>query len=156
MAISPLPRRTALSPRVLTVWLLKAVAVAALAVDAAIHAELAPDYDPYGAAISQGTLFRAEAAVACLAALLLLLAARRRAVWAFAFLVSASALGAVLLYSHVDVGTLGPLPNMYEPAWYPKKTATAIAEAVGTAAALAGFLATRPGLPTRLRRPPWR
>jgi len=28
--------------------------------------------------------------------------------------VAASALGAVLLYRYVDVGSLSPLPNMYE------------------------------------------
>ncbi|MGA5821713.1 hypothetical protein ACPC54_28080 [Kitasatospora sp. NPDC094028] len=143
MALDLLHRGTAFGPRLLTRWLLRTVTAAALAIDAAVHADLAPDYD-FGPGLTQGTLFRVEAAAACLAALLVLLAGRRFAVWAFAFLVSASALGAVLLYSHVDVGTLGPLPNMYDPVWYPKKTASAVAEAVGAAAALAGLLLTRP------------
>ncbi len=60
--------------------------------------------------------------------------------WALCVLVLASALGALLLYRYVDVGTLGPLPNMYEPAWFPKKTAAAFAEAVGLVTAFAGLL----------------
>jgi hypothetical protein len=131
--------RTAPWPSVVR-WALQLVTAAALAVDAFVHADLAPAYDLVGGNITQGTLFRLEAAVASLAALLVLIAGRRRSVWAFAFLVSLSALGAVLLYHSVDVGTLGPLPNMYEPIWFPKKTASAVAEAVGAATALAGLL----------------
>ncbi|MFE7308689.1 hypothetical protein ACFU8A_29755 [Streptomyces sp. NPDC057546] len=120
------------------------VTAAALAVNAYVHADLASAFDPVGQQISQGTLFRLEAAAASLAALLVLLLGRRRPVWVFAFLVSVSALGAVLLYRYVNVGTLGPLPNMYEPVWWPKKTASAIAEAVGAVTSLAGFLITGP------------
>ncbi|WUD70432.1 hypothetical protein OG937_01230 [Streptomyces sp. NBC_00510] len=117
---------------------------AALAVDAYVHADLAGPYDVVGRQISQGTLFRLEAAVASLAALLVLLFGRRRLVWMFAFLVSVSALGAVLLYGYVNVGALGPLPNMYEPYWGPKRTGSAIAEAVGAVTSLVGFLITGP------------
>ncbi|MET8748015.1 hypothetical protein [Streptomyces sp. NPDC004728] len=120
------------------------VTAAALAVNAYVHADLAPAFDPIGQRISQGTLFRLEAALASLAALLVLLLGRRRPVWVFAFLVSVSALGTVLLYRYVNVGTLGPLPNMYEPVWWPKKSASAIAEAVGAVTSLAGFLITGP------------
>jgi hypothetical protein len=138
------PHRTAISRRTVVRVLLQVVTAAALAVNAYVHAGLASAYDRVGQQISQGTLFRLEAAVASLAALLVLLLGRRRPVWAFAFLVSVSALGAVLLYRYVNVGTLGPLPNMYEPVWWPSKTASAIAEAVGAVAALVGFLITGP------------
>jgi hypothetical protein len=121
-------------------WLLALVTVAALAVDAFVHADLAPDYDAVRKTFSQGDLFRLEAALAALAALLLVVAHRRPVAWAFAFLVAAGGLGAVLLYRYVDVGTLGPLPDMYEPAWYPEKTASAVAEAVGAGTALLGLL----------------
>jgi hypothetical protein len=120
--------------------LLALVTAAALAVDAYVHADLAPAYDAVKVDVSQGGLFRAEAAAASLAALLLLVARRRRAAWAFAFLVAAAGIGAVLLYRYVDVGPLGPFPNMYEPVWYPEKTASAVAEAVGTGSALLGLL----------------
>lgn len=124
--------------------MLQVVTAAALAVDAYVHADLAGPYDVVGRQISQGTLFRLEAAVASLAALLVLLFGRRRLVWMFAFLVSVSALGAVLLYGYVNVGALGPLPNMYEPYWGPKRTGSAIAEAVGAVTSLVGFLITGP------------
>ena len=120
--------------------LLALVTAAALAVDAFVHADLAPSYDAAKVNLSQGELFRVEAAAAALAALLLLAAHRRPAAWAFAFLVAAGGIGAVLIYRYVDVGALGPLPNMYEPAWYPEKTASAIAEAVGAGTALLGLL----------------
>jgi hypothetical protein len=122
-------------------------------VDAYVHADLADAYDPVGANISQGTLFRVEAAVAALAALLVIVAWKRLSVRMFAFLVAASALGAVLLYRYVNVGALGPLPNMYEPAWFPEKAVSAVAEGVGTVAAAVGVLIARPFRPFRL---PWR
>ena len=130
-------RRTDVMTAVL--WLLRVVTAAALAVDAYIHADLAPSYDFTHASISQGTLFRAEAAAASLAALLLIVAGRRPLVWAFAFLVAAAGIAAVLLYRYVDVGAFGPFPNMYEPVWYAEKSRSAIAEAIGTVTALAGF-----------------
>jgi hypothetical protein len=121
-------------------WLLRLVTAAALAVDAYVHADLAPTYDFTNATISQGELFRIEAGAASLAALLLIVLGRRRLVWAFAFVVAAGGLFAVLLYRYVDVGAFGPFANMYEPFWYAEKTHSAIAEGIGTGTALIGFL----------------
>jgi hypothetical protein len=60
---------------------------------------------------------------------------------------SALALGAVLLYRYVDVGSLGPLPDMYEDTWQvPGKLLSAYAE--GAAVLLAGV-----GLLSHRRRP---
>ncbi|GAA2740281.1 hypothetical protein [Kitasatospora cinereorecta] len=122
-------------------WLLRLLTAAGLAVDAYVHADLAGRYDLVGGDISQGTLFRLEAAVASFAALLILLIANR-ITWAIAFLVAASALGAILLYFYVDVGRIGPLPNMYEPLWYSQKTTATVAEGVAAAAALTGLVVT--------------
>lgn len=118
---------------------LRVLTAAGLAVDAYIHADLAGAYDPVRNSISQGTLFRIEAGAAAFAALLILVTAHRAA-WALAFLTAASALGAILLYRYVNVGNLGPLPNMYEPVWFAKKSTAAVAEAAATAAALAGLV----------------
>ena len=107
------------------------VTVAGFAVDAYVHFDLATQYDTTGGGLTQGLLFRIEACAAILAALLVLAFARRLVV-VLPFLIAASALGAVLLYRYVDVGTLGPLPDMYDPAWYPEKALSAIAEAVAT------------------------
>lgn len=111
----------------------------ALAIDAYVHADLATRYDPNQgtAVISQGDLFRIEAAVSALAALTVILTARR-ASFILAALVAASALGGLLLYRYFNPGALGPLPDMYEPFWYGKKTLTAFAEAAATITALTG------------------
>jgi hypothetical protein len=61
----------------------------------------------------------------------------RRYTAALAFLVSGGGTAAVLLYRYVDVGAVGPLPDMYEPLWYPEKTLSAWAEGIAALAALA-------------------
>jgi hypothetical protein len=124
--------RSSLSPSPVQM-VLRIVAAAGLAVDAYVHADLAARFDAVGEHITEGTLFRAQAALAALAALLVLLHGRRAAA-AFALVVSLAALGAVLLYRYADPGAIGPLPDMYEPIWYTEKTISAVAEAVAAAA----------------------
>jgi hypothetical protein len=113
---------------------LRLVAVAGLAIDVWVHASLESQYAGLGGTLTQGRLFGVEAAVAGVVGLWLLLTGSKWA-WIAAFLIAASALGAVLLYRYVDVGTLGPLPNMYEPTWYFRKTLSAYAEATVVVAA---------------------
>jgi hypothetical protein len=125
-------------------WVLRVATAAALGVDAVVHWQNAPAYDAVGTTITQGMLFRAEATVAIAAGLLVLL---RPSSWVAAMLVAASALVAVLLYRYVDLGTLGPLPDMYENTWQvPCKLLSAYAE--GAAVVLAGL-----GLWTHRRHP---
>ena len=120
-------------------WVLRLVTAAGLAVDAYMHLKVAADYDVIPSTISGGDLFRAESAAAIAVALLVLVRPGRVA-YLLAFLVAASALGAVMLYTNVDVGTLGPLPDLYEPVWFTEKTVSAIAEAVAAGAAAMGFV----------------
>lgn len=117
-------------------WAARSVTSAGLAVDAYVHADLAGRYDlnQGGAAISQGDLFRIESGLSALAALLVLLSGAIL-VSGYAFVVAASALGGLLLYLHFD-GSIGPLPNMYEPTTYPEKTLAAVAEGIAAASAL--------------------
>ncbi len=120
------------------VMVLRLVVLAGLAVDVYVHLHLAAGYDANTATISEGALFRGEAGVAGLAAVLVLLTRTQiGVVVVVAFLVAAGGVGAVLLYQYVDVGAVGPLPNMYEPLSYPEKTDSLIAEAVAALAALA-------------------
>jgi hypothetical protein len=112
------------------------MAAAGLGYDGYVHFDLAGNFDANRSMISQGMLFRVEAVAAVLAALLVLLI-RHRAAASFAVLIAGSALGAVLLYRYVDLGALGPLPDMYEPSWYPEKAYSAIAEAAALVAAVA-------------------
>jgi hypothetical protein len=120
-------------------WVLRLVTAAGLAVDAYVHLKVASDYDVIPGAISGGDLFRAESAAA-IAVVLLVLVRPGRVAYLLAFLVAASALGAVLLYTNVDVGTLGPLPDLYEPVWFTEKTVSAIAEAAAAVTAALGLV----------------
>ena len=119
--------------------LLTLVVVAGLGVDSYVHWHLAPGFDGVtGTAsphISQGDLFRVESALALIAMLMVLLI-RQRFAAIFALLIAAGGVGAVLLYAYIDVGGFGPLPDMYEPFWYPEKTLSVVAEAVAALAAL--------------------
>jgi hypothetical protein len=120
-----------------------AVATAALfAIDAYVRFNDAGLYDiGSGGSITEGSLFRGQASVAVVVAIALLVRPHWL-VWVIAVLVAASAAGAVYLYTYVDVGRVGPLPDMYERTWaLPGKRASAVAETVATATALAEVLA---------------
>lgn len=120
--------------------LLILVVAAGLGVDTYVHWHLAPGFDEIkGTAspnFSQGDLFRVESALA-LVAMLVVLLIRHRLAALLAFLVAAGGLGAVLLYAYVDLGGFGPIPNMYDPFWYPEKTISAVAQAAAAVGALA-------------------
>jgi len=115
---------------------LRVLSAGGLAVDAYIHLTLASTYDAVRtSAVSQGDLFRAEGAVAILAAVAVLIRPRRYTAVA-ALTVAASGLAAVLTYRYYDVGQIGPLPAMYEPVWYGEKVRSAWSQVVASAAAL--------------------
>ena len=121
---------------------LRVAAAAGLGVDAFVHATSAGLYDgPGGGFITEGSLFRAEAAVSVLLAALLLIRPARLT-WVAVLAVAGTALGAVILYRYIDVGAIGPVPDLYEPTWrVPGKLASASAEAavlVLSALALSG------------------
>ncbi|GLZ02852.1 hypothetical protein Acsp03_03190 [Actinomadura sp. NBRC 104412] len=122
--------------------LLRILVAAGLAADAYVHWVFAPDMDPGPNApsgvIPGDVLFQAQAIVAAVAGLLVLAWARRWT-YAIAFLVAASAVGALLLYYYVDVGRLGPIPAMHDPSWYAEKTISGVGEGVAALAALIGF-----------------
>ncbi len=121
-------------------WMLRLATAAALAIDAYAHADLVDHYainqNPGG--LSQGDLFHIESGVASLAALLIILSGWRL-VWAFVALVAASALAAILISANYDIGSIGPVPDMYEPLWFTEKTMTAWAEAFAIGFAVIGF-----------------
>jgi hypothetical protein len=105
---------------------LRVAAVLGLAVDVYVHLRLAPLYDQLGTQITQGTLFRIEAALATAAAGYLALRDSRQA-WLSAAVVAASGTLAVLLTRYVDVPALGPLPDMYDPQWSSDKVLVTLA-----------------------------
>ena len=133
---------------------LQLVTSAGLVIDAVVHLRVAADYEPVqGILIGEGTLFRAQAVVALVLAVLLLVWPRRW-VWVLAALTAASAAGAVILYTYVDLGAIAGLPDMYEPTWLPPgKLVSAVAEATTAVLAVAGFVVTWRMARNRDRRP---
>lgn len=112
------------------------IVLAGLALDAYVHFHLASGYAGIKTGtLSQADLFRAEGAIAVLAAVILLARPRRYSA-GLAFLVTAGGTAAVLVYRYVNVGSFGPVPNMYEPIWYGEKTLSAWAEGIAAIAAL--------------------
>jgi len=130
--------------------LLALITAALLGVDAYVHLHDAAKYDGFKSSVmTEGTLFRIQAVVAIVVAVLVLLWPRI-ITWLLSLLVAGSAAVAVTLYTYVNVGPLGPLPNLYENSWHqPGKVPSAIAEAVAALISLVGLaLAVR----TRRRR----
>jgi hypothetical protein len=132
-----------------TEWALTLLAVAGLVLDAVVHLDLAPDFAQVKTStLSQADIFRVESVVALVVAAALLVLPRPSTALAV-FVVAASAAVAVVLYRYVDVGTIGPIPNMYDPYWEPTgKWLSAVAEVV---AALASAALVRTWWPTRAR-----
>ncbi|QXJ23524.1 hypothetical protein AGRA3207_004692 [Actinomadura graeca] len=123
---------------------LRLLVAAGLAADAIVHWRFAPDMAyVQGGSIDGDMLFRIQAAIAGVTAVVILTYARRWS-YALAFLVAASAVGALLFYYYVDAGAIGPLPDMHEPVWYSDKTISLIGEGIAALAALAGFVLTGP------------
>ncbi|WP_294568178.1 hypothetical protein [uncultured Arthrobacter sp.] len=122
---------------------LRALVAVGLTVSAVIHFELAPGFQqaaPGG--IGGGNLFRIQAVLAVLAALYVLIRGHLPA-YLVAAALALSALAAVLLYRYVQVPAIGPIPSLYEPVWYAKKTLTAVAEGAAGLSALIGYALLR-------------
>jgi hypothetical protein len=70
--------------------------------------------------------------------------------WAAVAVVGAASFAAVMLYRYVDVGSIGPIPNMYEPSWQTnEKLLSAYAEAAAVVVAAVALL--NPALRQRRR-----
>ena len=121
-------------------WLIRSATTAGLVVDAGIHFDLAHTQPPaMSGHLSQASLFYAEGVLSVLVAMVVFATGARLA-FVLALLVAASALAAVVLYRYIDVGAIGPLPDMYEPFWYPSKLSTTVAEAIAILTAAVGIL----------------
>lgn len=125
-------------PRTTVTTVLTTVVVVGLLIDAFVHLHLAPAFAANRTRwLSEPALFRAEAAAAIVAAVALVVR-RNRVTTAFAFIVAASGTVAVVVYRYVDLGAIGPIPDMYDPYWAPAlKTISVVAEALAALAALA-------------------
>jgi len=128
--------------------ILAVVTAALLGVDAYVHLNDASQYDQFRSSVmSEGTLFRIQGVVAIVVALAVLIWPRVLT-WIISLLVAGSAAAAVTLYTYVDVGQLGPLPNLYENTWHaPGKVPSAVAETLAFLISIVGL-----GLALRARR----
>jgi hypothetical protein len=122
-------------------WAARIATAAGLVIDAYVHLDLASLYAEGGGTINEGVLFRAEAVVASLVAVAII-AAGRRVCYLAGLVVAASALAAMLVSRYIDLGQIGPFPDLYDPAWYPEKLLAAYAEGAAVATALAGVIMT--------------
>ena len=119
-------------------WVLIAVVVVGLVIDAIVHFDLASDFAKNKTStLSEADLFRAEAVVSLVVALLVVVVPR----WytaALAFLVGASAAVVAVVTRYSNIGKIGPIPNLYDPYWAPTgKVVSVIGEAAAAIAAAA-------------------
>jgi hypothetical protein len=140
--LTALRRRYPRSPRQAAVAAVRLIAVAGLGIDAYVHLDLASTYSEAQAPINEGILFRAEAGLALLAGLALITSARRLT-FVVVFAVSASALTVMLVSRYVDLGPIGPFPDLYDPVWFPEKLWAAGGEAAAVIASVAGMVLLR-------------
>ena len=101
------------------------VVAAGLAIDGYVHLNLASTYAEGGGVVSEGLLFRAEAAAALMAAIAVSVTSRRFCYLA-GFAVAVSALAVMLVSRYADLGAIGPFPDLYDPVWFPEKLLAAL------------------------------
>lgn len=134
-------------------WLLILAGVAGLLVDAWVHVDLDHLYAfPRPGWIKESVLFQVEGLLAMGAAVWLVL---KRDVWSAAFATVLAGGGAALLvlYRYVDVGRIGPIPDMHEPIWFTEKVVCLIGELVAFVAAAALTVLYAGDRRTRLHAP---
>src|SRR6185312_7067304 len=112
----------------MTRLVLRVLAAACLGISAYVHLHLAHRY-AYPGTISGTTIFRIQGVVAATIGVLLLLTGNKW-VWVAAALIGLASFAAVMTYRYVNVGAIGPMPNMYDATWKPspEKLLSAIAE----------------------------
>jgi hypothetical protein len=123
---------------------LYALTGAGLIVNAVIHLQLAATFDAVtGSLLSQGDLFRIQAAAGILITVALVIA-RRAWVAAIAVLIAVGGLGMLVLTTLVplDLTALG-LPAIFEPVWYSDKVIAALAQGLAALAAAALIVVKR-------------
>ena len=124
--------------------ILAGVSAAGLLASAAVHFSLATPFDANpGTVLSQGALFRIQAAVDVVAALLVVILRTR---WSAALAALVAAGGAAILAITTVVaidGTRFGLPYLFEPGWYPAKTGALVVQLIAFLGAVGMLLLDR-------------
>jgi len=136
------------------------ITAAALVLNAVIHFELASIYDAIpGALLSQGALFRIQAVVGIVIAVMLMISVKvgrialSTAVVAAIVAAGGFALVVTTTLIPLDLTAIG-LPYLFEPIWFSDKIMTVVVQAVALVTALAAAaLAPRRGRRTRPVQP---
>lgn len=123
-------------------WALRGATAASLGVSAYLHVVLAQGPLLRASQVTVAGLFLAQAAAATTGALAVLLRPAPVA-WVLAALVGLGSLAALVLSVYVQIPAFGPIPSLYEPAWYSDKVLAAASAAVAAGCALAGLVRAR-------------
>jgi hypothetical protein len=112
----------------MTRLVLRVIAAVCLGISAYVHLHLASRYG-FPGTINGETIFRIQAVAAATIGVLLLTTGNKW-VWLAAAALGVASFAAVMLYRYVNVGAIGPLPNMYDATWQPspEKLLSAMAE----------------------------
>jgi multisubunit Na+/H+ antiporter MnhC subunit len=117
-------------------WGLILIAVLGLGIDAYTHLDLAKLYSGNTTGtVNEGVLFQIEASLAIVAGLWLLVRPGILSV-VFTLLITGGGAAALLVYRYVNVGKIGPIPNMWEPIWTTEKQWSLAGELIAFVAAL--------------------
>ncbi|KQV25617.1 MULTISPECIES: hypothetical protein [unclassified Microcella] len=119
-------------------WIATGLLAVALVINAVIHLRLAAPFDAIaGTIVTQGDLFRIQAA-ANLVAVAVVVIARHRWADALALVIAAGGAALIIVTALVplDLTAIG-LPLLFEPAFYPDKTTALVAQLVAALAATA-------------------
>lgn len=134
-------------------WSLTVLTVVGLAIDAYNHFHVAHNYTfNKTSTISEASLFRIEATLAVIAAVAIIVWANR---WTALLALAVAGGGLILLvvYRYNNIGTLGPIPGMYEPSWdVPGKKWSVIGEIIAIVGSLGLLLGTFAGSRRRAAR----
>jgi hypothetical protein len=120
------------------VAVVRLITVAGLGIDAYVHLDLVSIYSEAEAPISEGPCsgprrcWPVHGARADRSA--------RRLSFLLGFAVSATALTLMPVSRYVDLGSLDPFPDLYDPVWFAEKLWAAFGEAAEGIASLAGIL----------------
>jgi hypothetical protein len=120
-----------------TVWVLLVLTAASLAISAYVHLHLAKSY-AYPATITGTQLFVTQGVIALVVTAVLVVTDNRWA-WVAAAVVGLASFAAVMSSRYLDIGAVGPFPDMRDTTWHPTpdKPLSAAVEALVVLFALA-------------------
>jgi len=115
-------------------WALGVLTAAGLGIDAYTHLDLASNYMPISSgSVNQGVLFQIEG-IAAIVIGLAVLARPNALTGAMSALFAGGGAAVLLIYRYVEVGKIGPIPDMSEPIWFTEKQWSLAGELVAFAA----------------------